>query len=114
MWPTPISMIQVQQFLGFASYYHSFVQGNGRAITLLIEDGATFLWTNECQSAFEKLCHLLTTTSLLAYPDFNWAFILDTDATGIGVGAVLSQVDEEGQERVAAYGSQVLSKAEQQ
>ena len=87
MWPTPISLIQVQQFLDFASYYHSFVQAE--PLHYLIEDRATFLWTNECQSTFEKLCHLLTTTSLLAYPDFNWAFILDTDATGIGVGAVL-------------------------
>ena len=50
----------------------------------------------KCQSAFEKLRHLLTTTSVLVYPDFNWPFILDTDASGVGIGVILSQVDGEG------------------
>ena len=67
----------------------------------LTEGGALFLWTEECQSAFEKLCNLLTTAVVLAYPD--WICI--------GIGAILSQVAGEGQERAIAYGSRVLSKA---
>ena len=100
----------------FSSYYRCFVQGFAeiaKPLHHLTEDGATFLWTIECQSAFEKLRHLLTTTALLAYPNFDRAFILDTDASVVGIGAVLSQVDEEGRERVVTYGSCVLSKAEQ-
>ena len=54
----------------------------------------------------------LVTTPILAYPDFNRPFILDTDASDIGIGAVLSQRDEEGRERVVAYASRTLSKAE--
>ena len=80
----------------------------------VFRDGAPFLWTEECRSAFEKLRHLLTTTPVLAYPDFNQPFILDTDASGVGIGVILSQVDCEGRERVIAYGSRVLSKAERQ
>ena len=116
-WPTPTTTRDVQQFLGFASYYRRFVQDFAtiaKPLHHLTEDGAPFLWTEECQSAFEKLRHLLTTTPMLAYPDFNWPFILDTDTSGVGIGAILSQVDGEGRERLIACGSRVLSKAERQ
>ena len=49
---------------------------------------------------------------ILTHPDFGWQFILNTDASDTGLGAVLSQVDEEGRERPIAYGRQLLSKAE--
>ena len=115
-WPTPTTKREVQQFLGFASYYRRFIQdfsGIAKPLYRITEEGATFLWTDECERAIEKLRHLLTTTPLLAYPDFNRPFILDTDASGVRIGAVFSQIDEAGQERVVAYGSHMLSKAEQ-
>ena len=98
----PTTKTEVQQFFGFASYYHRFIQdfaGIAKPLHCLTEEGATYLWTDECEHTFEKLCHLLTTTALLAYPDFNCPFIQDTDASGVGMGAVLSQLDEAGQER---------------
>ena len=49
---------------------------------------------------------------ILAFPDYQKPFILDTDASNLGIGAVLSQEQDDGQERVIAYGSRVLSKAE--
>ena len=49
---------------------------------------------------------------MLAYPDFQRPFILDTDASDTGIGGVLSQVDDQGQERVIAYGSRLLTKPE--
>ena len=54
---------------------------------------------------------MLTTAPLLVYPDFSQQFILDTDTSDVGIGAVLSQIDDEGRECVIAYGSQVLTKA---
>ena len=116
-WPTPTTKREVQQFLGFASYYRRFIKdfaGIAKPLHRLTEEGDTFRWTDECERAFEKLRHLLTTTPLLAYPDFDRPFILDTDASAVGIGAVLSQIDNTGQERVVAYGSRVLSKAERQ
>ena len=116
-WPTPATKTEVQQFLGFASYYRRFIQDFAeiaKPLHRLTEEGATFLWTDECERTFEQLRRLLTTTPLLAYPDFKRPFILDTDASGVGIGAVLSQLDEAGRERVVAYGSRVLSKAERQ
>ena len=114
-WPTPTTKREVQQFLGFASYYCRFIKdfaGIAKLLHLLTEEGDTFRWTDKCERAFEKLRHLLTTTPLLGYPDFDHPFILDTDANAVGIGAVLSQIDNTGQERVVAYGSRVLSKAE--
>ena len=64
------------------------------------------------QSAFEELKNHLVTAPVLAYPDFSKPFNLDTDASNTGIGAVLSQCDEEGRERVIAYASRLLSKPE--
>jgi hypothetical protein len=68
-------------------------------------------WTEECEHAFHHLKHLLTTAPVLAYPQFDRQFILDTDASQEGIGAVLSQ-NIEGQERVNAYASRTLTKTE--
>ena len=115
-WPTPTTKREVQQFLGFASYYRRFIKdfvGIAKPLHRLTEEVDTFRWTDECEHAFEKLRHLLTTTPLLAYPDFDRPFILDTDASAVGIGAVLSQINT-GQERVVAYGSRMLRKAKRQ
>ena len=78
----------------------------------LTERGSSFRWNSECQIAFDTLRKLLTSAPVLAYPDFDRKFILDTDASDSGIGAVLSQIDSEGHERVIAYGSGLLTKAE--
>ena len=114
-WPVPTSKREIQQFLGLASYYRRFVKDFARIarpLHRLTECTASFLWTDDCQDAFNKLRQCLCSAPVLAYPDFSRQFILDTDASDVGIGAVLSQVDAEGHERVIAYGSCALSKAE--
>ena len=71
-----------------------------------------FKWTPECQEAFDSLRTQLTSTPILAYPNFKKPFLLDTDASDSGIGAVLPQFDEAGREQVIAYGSRSLTKAE--
>ena len=78
----------------------------------MTEKNARFNWTGEAKTAFEHLRNQLSTTPVLAYPDFEEEFILDTDASDSGIGAVLSQIDSQGRERVVAYGSRLLSKPE--
>ena len=114
-WPIPTSKRDVQQFLGFSSYNRRFIKNFAqiaKPLHQLTEANVHFAWTGECQSAFEKLRDLLTSTPVLAYPDFNRQFILDTDASDSGIGAVLSQMDDDGRERVIAYRSHPLSKPE--
>jgi hypothetical protein len=72
----------------------------------------TFLgkWTQECEDSFNILKHALTSSPILIYPCLEKEFILDTDASGTGTGAVLSQIGDDGSEHVIAYYSKSLSK----
>ena len=71
------------------------------------------MWNTECQNAFEHLKQLLVRPPILAYPQFHLSFIhvVATDASGCAIGAVLSQ-EQQGEEKVIAYWSRQLSKAE--
>ena len=114
-WPTPTSTKEVQQFLGLAGYYRRFIRDFAkiaRPLHKLTEHKATFKWTRECQDSLEALKRKLVTSPVLTYPDYSKPFILDTDASDTGIGAVLSQVDDNGDERVVAYASRLLSKPE--
>jgi len=66
------------------------------------------IWSAECQSAFTKLKRALCQAPILANPDFRKQFILQTDASNSGIGAVLSQVGEDGKERAISYYSRKL------
>ncbi|KRX31461.1 Retrovirus-related Pol polyprotein from transposon, partial [Trichinella sp. T9] len=104
----------LRQFLGLASYYRKFVNGFANVaapLHRLLEKGAEWDWSKACQSAFDTLKYHLTSAPVLAYPDFHRQFIVDVDASGDGLGAVLSQREEKA-ERVVAYASRTLTKAE--
>ena len=67
-----------------------------------------FDWTESCQSSFERLKELLTTSPILVLPDFQKDFLLETDASGQGLGAVLAQKQEDGLVRPIAFASRTL------
>ena len=114
-WPTPQSRREVQQFMGLANYYRRFVK-NFAAIAgplqHLTAKNSNFEWTIECQHAFDKLRACLVSSPVLSYPDYSRRFVLDTDASDTGIGAVLSQLKDDGTEVVTAYASRSLSRPE--
>ena len=115
-WPIPTDVKELQQFLGLASYYRWFVKNfahKARPLYRLTEKGRRWNWTHESGEAFVTLKRALISAPILAFPDFNRDFILDTDASTDGLGAVLSQQSAEG-EKVIAYASRTLTKAERQ
>ena len=67
-------------------------------------------WTATCQQAFDNLRNCLMTSPVLAYPDYSKRFLLDTDASDYGIGAVLSQVNDDKSECVVAYASRSLTR----
>ena len=115
-WAVPRTVQEVQRFLGLVGYYRKFVSNSAataKPLYRLTERGRKFNWTTECKAAFLELKPRLVSAPILAFPDFTKMFILDTDASQSGVDAVLSRLHD-GQERVVAYASRVLSKAERQ
>ena len=115
-WSNPTNVKELRQFLGMASYYRRFIKGfaqKASQLHKLTEKGKRWNWTQECGEAFSKLKQALVSAPILAFPNFEHDFILDTDASADELGAVLSQKFVEG-ERVIAYASRTLTKAERQ
>ena len=79
----------------------------------LTQKNASFKWTEECQEAFAKLKEHLSQSPVLVHPDSSSEFILDTDASHLAIGAVLSQMVD-GKEHPVAYFSRTLNQPEQQ
>ena len=113
-WPVPSSVKEVRSFLGLAGYYRRFVKGYANIaapLHALTKKDQPFVWTEKTQMAFESLKRALTTPPVLAMPDDNEEFILDTDASDQTIGSVLSQM-QDGTEKVIAYASRSLDKRE--
>ena len=113
-WPIPRNVSELRSFLGLASYYRRFIKDFAKiAVPLhrLTEKNKPFVWSESCLEAFNELKRELTNHPILAYPDFNKEFILDTDASDYGIGDVFSQV-EGNEERVIGYASRSLTKPE--
>ena len=129
-WPTPHNVADVRQFLGFAGYYRRFVKGFSAIAKPLTQltggsggrgrrgkkktdaEPVPWTWGPEQETAFNRLKQCLTTPPVLAYADYSLPFLLYTDASGDGLGAVLYQKQKDGQERVIAYASRGLRHAE--
>ena len=123
-WPTPQTVYDVRSFLGFVGYYRRFIK-NFSKIAKPIREVITGLenqskrsakktyveWTEAADSAFEHLKKLCISTPILAYPDYKLPFVLHTDSSSEGLGAVLYQ-KQNGKMRVIAYASRSVSKAE--
>ena len=114
-WPIPSNAKELKQFLGLASYYRRFVRGFSTIASplhrLAEKNKEAWMWTDECDQAFNSLKHHLTSAPILRLPLFSQDFILDVDASGNGLGVVLSQ-EVDGHEQVVAYASRSLTKAE--
>ena len=114
-WPRPKSRKHVRSFLGLVGYYRKFIPSCStiaKPLTELTSPNVEFVWTKECESAFNALKQCLTEAPILGYPrEDGGQYILDTDASDYGIGAILSQV-QEGREVVLAYASRTLSPAE--
>ena len=113
-WTTPTTVKHVQAFLGLAGYYRQYINQFStiaKPLSVLISKDTEWDWTEECEQAFQKLKQCLTEAPILGYPDPTLPYVLDTDASAVGVGAVLSQV-QNGRERVIAYYSKTLAPPE--
>jgi transposase InsO family protein len=113
-YPPPQNVKQLRSFLGLMSYYRRFVPNFSHIaapLHRLLKKDAVYEWTVENEQAFQILKGKLMSAPILKYPDFAQPFILTTDASEEGLGAVLSQ-GEISRDLPVAFASRTLSKAE--
>ncbi|KAH8236346.1 hypothetical protein KR032_010570, partial [Drosophila birchii] len=105
---------ELRRCLGIASWYRRFVPNFAdfvEPMTSLLKKGKKWNWTPRQDHAFQVLKTRLTEAPVLVCPDFGQEFVLQTDASEYGIGAVLTQTID-GQERVVAYASRRSKSAE--
>lgn len=130
-WPVPQNRDELRRFLGFTGYMRKFVRNYARVVEPLNEllkgeplrkrdrrkarakvDGVKpFVWEQSHENAFRLLIKTLTEAPVLAFADYDKEFVLQTDASASGLGAILYQ-EQEGHKRVIAYASRSVTQAE--
>lgn len=114
--PAPTNVKEVQSFLGGANYYRKYVRAfaeKAHSLTQLTRKDAKWKWGDEEQRAFDSIKNSLISQPILRYPDFGRDFLVHTDASSFGIGAVLCQMQDPShsgndQEVVIAYSSKHL------
>ena len=114
-WPRPRTQNDVRSLLGYATYYRKFIKGFAHLtdpLNKLLQKDHPFQWKETCEQAFNSLktafCEIVT----LKFPNFSRPFIVGTEASDVGIGAVLSQLKEVNMEQPVGYYSRSLSKLE--
>lgn len=109
--PTPKNVKQVRQFLGLAGYFRKFVKDFSSIvspISALLKKNAVWNWSEECEAARNIIVNILINSPLLCIYESERETELHTDASSIGLGAVLMQRYDTGM-RVVAYYSRKLT-----
>ncbi len=104
----PRTKADVRAFLGLAGYYRQFIPKFSCIAAPLSDLTKAALpdkiqWTDECQTAFDQLRNSLCNDPILCPPRYDREFLLQTDASSRGIGAVLAQIDDDGAEHPIAY-----------
>ena len=126
-WAIPKTIKELRAFIGFTGYYRKYIEKYAHIARplydLVINTNKEFKnkrtknidiqgkWNEKCEISFNKLKVMLTTPPVLGIPDYSQSFIVETDSSSGGLGAVLSQHQGD-RVKVIAYASKVLSKGE--
>ena len=114
-WPTPTTVKETWGFLWFGNFYQWFIwhfSELAKPLNDLLKKDQTFEWTENCQKAFEELKKWFTEEPVLMMPDQSRPFQIKTDASKYATGAVLTQLDSNGDRHPVSFISKTFSLAE--
>ena len=114
-WPTPTMVKQVWSFLGFGNFYWKFISHYSdlaKPLTDLTKKDRKFEWTKGCQQSFDNLKKRLMEELVLLMPDHNQPFQIELDASKVATGAILTQLDSNGDRHPVAFLSQNFTDTE--
>ncbi|KAG5866198.1 hypothetical protein JTB14_031868 [Gonioctena quinquepunctata] len=109
--PRPTNISEVRRVVGTFSWYRRFIQDFYSVIapiTGLLRKGSRFEWSRDCAVSFQQIKECLVAAPILSCPDYSMPFVVQTDASGFGIGAVLTQPHPEG-DKVISYLSVLFS-----
>ena len=111
--PARQNVTELRPFLGMVQYYYSFLPGLATILAplhRLLQKNVRWEWTDDCEKDFEACKEGLTSDSFLDHYDLNRTLRLACDTSSYGLGAVLSCIMGDGQERLIANASRTLLK----
>ena len=114
--PKPTNRKEIQRFLGLSGFYQTFIRNYAdiaKPLTRLTSENINFEWNDECENAFNCLKQSLSEVPILAFPQPHKDFILEVDASGLAVGGILSQYQNNSKIHPVAYFSTALTTAQQ-
>ena len=114
-WPAPTTVKQVRGFLGFGNCYRRFIRHFSeiaKPLNKLLKKDKKFEWTNECQNSFDELKKRFTEEPVLMMADQTRPFQIECDASKYASGAVLTQLDSNGDRHPCAFISKTFSPTE--
>ncbi len=114
-WPAPTKVKEVQSFLGFINFYRCFIRDfseKARPLHALTRRSKQWTWGKEEQEAFNGLKEAVTSAPVLTFPSDSSRFRLECDASNFATGAVLSQLQEDGEFHPVAFMSKGFLDAE--
>ncbi|GFX24927.1 retrovirus-related Pol polyprotein from transposon 412 [Trichonephila clavipes] len=113
--PVPRNVHEVKSFLGLVNFYGKFCENLAtiaNPLNNLTKKNVRFLWSKDCQVAFEQIKKEICSPKILVHYDPSLPLTLASDASPVGIGCVLSHVYPDGSERPIAFASRTLSGSE--
>ena len=114
-YPQPRDIKELRSFIGLASYYRRFLRNFSQIaspLNRLLEKKVAYVWDKECEKAFTKVKYSLSNDIVVCFPDYTRPFVVAADASNVAIGAVISNVMDDGTERPIAYMSKTLNKTQ--
>jgi hypothetical protein len=111
-WPIPTTLEQTRSFLGFGNFYRKFISHYSklaRPLNNLIKKDKKFEWTTECQEAFDTMKKWFMEEPVLLMPNQSKPFQIESDASKVATGMVLTQLNSNGDRHPVAFLSKTFS-----